>query len=146
MDIKQNLVIKATAKVVFNAVSTDKGIKEWWSKSSVIGEREGKLTLLKFDKNNDGNVTDMLFRTTELIPNKKAVWECIENGNPAWIGTKIIYEISEGQNETNLSFSHANYDEKWNGKEPFEMTKGGWLGHFLPSLVSFCENGHGQPW
>jgi uncharacterized protein YndB with AHSA1/START domain len=145
MEIKSNLAIKTSPQIVFNALSTDKGIKGWWSKSSIIGEKEDKLTLLKFDKNNDGNIIDMLFRTTELVTNKKVVWECIENGNPAWIGTKIIFEISGHKNETELNFSHSDFDEKWNGKEPFEMTKGGWLGHFLPSLVSFCETGNGQP-
>jgi uncharacterized protein YndB with AHSA1/START domain len=145
MEIKNILAIKASAQMVFNAISTDKGVKGWWAKSSVIGEKEGKLTLLKFDKNKDGNITDMLFKTTELIPNKKLVWECVDNGNPAWIGTKITYELTEQNNETGLHFSHSDFDEKWKGKEPFEMTKGGWLGYFLPSLVSFCEMDNGHP-
>jgi len=146
MEIKQELNIKAPAETIYNAMSTDKGIKGWWSLKSLVGEQEGKKSLLKFDKNKDGNIMDMLFETETLIPNQKVVWNCIDNSNPAWIGTKIITEIKVGKDGVNVVFSHSNFDEKWAGMDPFEMTKGGWLGHFLPSLVSFCENGNGQPW
>lgn len=146
MEIKQSLSVKASAETVYKAMSTDKGIKGWWSKTSLIGEKEGELTLLKFDKNQDGNITDMSFKTETLEPNKKVVWECIGNKNPAWIGTKIITEITESNNGCEVVFSHSNFDQKWEGKDPFEMTKGGWIGHFLPSLVSYCETGKGQAW
>lgn len=143
MDISHNLNIKATAEVIYNAVATQKGITGWWSKDCVVGEAEGTDSHLKFDK--QGTLVEMGFRTSLLNTNSKVVWECKVNGNPAWIGTKIITEITESEDGCSVRFSHAGFDEKWAGQEPFEMTKQGW-DHFVNSLVSYCEQGIGQPW
>lgn len=143
MDITHNLTIKASPKAIYNAVATQKGINGWWSKDCTVGETESDKSLLKFDK--QGTIVEMGFKTIELIPCKKAVWECTENRNPAWLGTKIITEISEADGGSSVVFSHAGFDEKWKGQDGFEMTKGGW-DHFVGSLVSFCEKGEGQPW
>jgi len=143
MDIRHNLAIEASPETVYRAVSTDEGIKGWWSKDCKVGDSEGEDSLLKFDK--EGTIVEMGFRTEILIPDKKVVWECTENGNPAWLGTKIITEISESQEGSEVVFSHADFEEKWEGQDPFEMTKTGWE-HFVKSLVSYCEKGEGQPW
>jgi|GEM_PF-1802452 len=143
MDITHNLSINASPKTIYNAVATAKGINGWWSKDCQVGEKEGEHSLLKFDK--QGTIVEMGFRTKELVPGKRVEWECTENANPAWIGTKIITEISENNGTCKVTFSHAGFDDKWKGKDPFEMTKQGWE-HFVSSLVSFCEKGTGQPW
>lgn len=144
MDITHNLTVKASTETIYDAVATQNGINGWWSKECKVGEQEGEDSLLKFNK--QGTIVEMGFRTSKLQKGKQVVWECTENGNPAWIGTKIITEISESNNgESKVVFSHANFDEKWKGQEPFEMTKGGW-DHFVNSLVSYCERGEGMPW
>jgi hypothetical protein len=86
----------------------------------------------------------MGFKTTHLNVNKKVLWECVENANPAWLGTRISTEISETLEGSEVLFSHRNFDEKWKGQDLFEMTKQGWE-HFVGSLVSFCETGEGEP-
>jgi uncharacterized protein YndB with AHSA1/START domain len=143
MDIKHNLFIKASADNVYKAVSTTKGIKGWWSKDCEVGEQEGEKSILHFDK--QGKTVTMGFQTETLVPNKKVVWACTENGNPAWNGTKIITEISETGGGSDVVFSHAGFDDKWAGQDPYEMTKQGW-DHFVKSLVSYCESSVGQPW
>ena len=143
MDITHNLSINASAEAVYNAVVTQVGITGWWSKDCTVGESEGGKSLLKFDK--QGTIVEMGFETKTLSPSKKVIWECTENANPAWIGTKIITEISADGDKSNVVFSHADFDQKWAGQELFEMTKGGWE-HFVASLVSYCEKGEGQPW
>ncbi len=143
MDITHNLQINASADTIYDAVSTEKGISGWWSKDCTVGETANSDSLLKFNK--QGTIVEMGFRTIELVPNKKVVWECTENGNPAWIGTQIVTEIKEQNGNEHVIFSHANFDEKWAGQDPFEMTKGGWE-HFVASLKSYCETGTGQPW
>ena len=77
MEIRQTLNVKASTETIYKAVSTDKGIKGWWCKTSLVGEKEGEQTLLKFDKNQDGNITDMAFVTETLEPNKKVVWKAL---------------------------------------------------------------------
>lgn len=143
MDIIHNLTINASPETIYKAVSTREGIKGWWCKDSNVGEAEGEKSLLKFNK--EGNIVPMGFKTLKLDPNKEVVWECTENPNPAWIGTKLTTGISKTDTGTEVVFSHSGFEEKWKGQEPFEMTKEGWQ-HFMNSLVSYCENGEGQPW
>lgn len=143
MDIKHELKINAPADKIFSAVATQNGIRGWWSRDNQVGENEGDKSLLKFDK--QGTIVEMGFQTKELVPDEKVVWECTENGNPAWIGTRIITEIAPDDTGCRVVFSHAGFDEKWNGHDAFEMTKGTW-NHFVGSLKSFCEKGEGQPW
>ncbi|WP_282162244.1 SRPBCC family protein [Ulvibacterium marinum] len=143
MDITHNLHIKAKPEKIYLAVTTKNGISGWWSKDCSVGESEGKNSLLKFDK--QGTLVEMGFITLELVPHEKAVWECISMPNPAWIGTTIHTEIRESVNGCDVVFSHRDFDQKWQGQEPFEQTKATW-NHFMDSLVSFCEKGKGQPW
>ncbi|GJM29450.1 MAG: hypothetical protein DHS20C17_20850 [Cyclobacteriaceae bacterium] len=143
MDITHNLMINASPATVYNAVATKKGINGWWSKDCQVGEAEGEKSLLKFDK--AGTIVEMGFRTLKLVPNENVIWECIENGNPAWLGTQIVTEITPAAEGCRVVFSHKGFDEKWKGHDAFEMTKGGWE-HFVKSLISFCEKGAGEPW
>lgn len=143
MDIKHNLNLNASAETIYKAVSTQQGINGWWSKDCSVGETEGGDSLLKFDK--QGTIVEMGFKTESLVPNKTVIWECTQNGNPAWLGTKIKTQITELENGCEVVFSHANFDEKWKGQDPFEMTKQGWE-HFVNSLRTYCEDGQGQPW
>lgn len=116
MDITHNLTIKASASTIYNAVATQKGINGWWSKDCTIGETEGANSLLKFDK--QGTIVEMGFQTKSLSPNK-VVWECTENGNPAWLQTQIITDISQNGDTCNVVFSHADFDEKWKRSRTF---------------------------
>ncbi len=143
MDITHKLTIKADATTIYKAVATEKGIQGWWSKNSSVGETEGAKSLLKFVK--EGTPIDMGFVTLALQHNQKVVWECHSMPNPAWIGTQIITEIHETAEGCDVVFSHAGFDLKWKGQDPFEQTKGTWQ-HFTQSLVSYCETGSGQPW
>ncbi|MFT6843846.1 MAG: hypothetical protein ACJAUV_000013 [Flavobacteriales bacterium] len=142
MEITHLLKIKASPEKVFKAVSSQQGISAWWSKECSVGESEGSTSTLKFDK--QGTIVTMGFKTTHLNVNKKVLWECVENANPAWLGTRISTEISETLEGSEVLFSHRNFDEKWKGQDLFEMTKQGWE-HFVGSLVSFCETGEGEP-
>lgn len=143
MDITHNLNLNASPEVVYRAVATQAGINGWWSKDCQVGESEGQGSLLKFDK--QGTIVEMGFKTLNLVPNKKVVWEATANANPAWIGTQVITQIRPSENGSEVQFSHAGFEDKWKGEDAFEMTKGGWE-HFVASLKSYCETGEGQPW
>ncbi len=143
MNITHELKLSANPQTVFDAVATEKGIQGWWSKNSKVGETVGSKSLLSFVK--EGMEIDMGFQTKVLEKDKKVIWECISMPNPAWIGTKLITEITETSYGCNVVFSHADFDEKWKGQPPFEQTKGTW-NHFVQSLKDYCEKGSGQPW
>ena len=134
MDITHDLNIKAQSETIYKAVATQKGIQSWWCNNSEVAETEGGTSLLKFNK--EGTIVPMSFKTITLNPNKKVVWECIENPNPAWIGTQITTTIED---EGKVTFTHSGFDDKWKGQEAFEMTKGTW-NHFMSSLKASIAN------
>ena len=137
MDITHHLTIKATPQRIYEAVATQGGINGWWSKSCQVGEQIGQPSSLKFDK--EGTIVEMGFHTRELAPHSRVVWESTDNGNPAWLGTKIITEIEGSGNESTVVFSHAGFDQKWEGQDAFEMTKAGWE-HFRKKLGFVLRN------
>ncbi|PCJ65635.1 MAG: hypothetical protein COA58_09525 [Bacteroidetes bacterium] len=143
MEITHELKINASSETIYKAVATEKGIQGWWSQNSKVGETEGSESLLKFIK--EGTPVDMGFKTLVLEPNKKVVWECNAMPNPAWLGTKLITEITETENGCEVIFSHTGFEEKWKGHDAFEQTKGTW-NHFVQSLEAYCETGEGQAW
>ena len=143
MNITHELKLNAKPSSVFDAVSTEKGIQGWWCKNSKVGESEGSTSLLHFIK--EGMAVDMGFETKVLNKDKKVIWECTSMPNPAWIGTKIVTEITPSSDGCEVVFSHADFDEKWKGQDAFEQTKGTW-NHFVQSLKDYCEKGEGQAW
>lgn len=143
MDIKQVLQIKATPQQVYDAVTTQQGIEGWWSQVCHISSKIGELSFMKFIK--DDRVVGMYFRIDELQPMEKVLWTCVQNGNPAWINTKLEFEIKKSKEGSELIFTHKNFDAKWKGTPPYQMTIDGWQ-FFMNSLKSFCETGKGQPW
>ncbi len=119
MDIKHNLIIKASGATIYDAVSTKNGIQGWWSKDCVVGEKEGEKSTLKF--NEEGSIVEMGFETLKLDPKQNVVWECVANATPAWLKTRVTTEISETSEGCEVVFTHGGFDEKWKGQKAFEM-------------------------
>ena len=142
MNIEHQLDLQASPATVYNALATPEGIQGWWCKECEIATAVGGLHTLNFVKG-DRTVV-MKFAVAELIPGEKVAWTCTENGNPAWIGTTLTFEIkAEGAGST-LSFVHGNFSEQWKGSPPYTMTVDGWV-PFMNSLQAYCETEVGQP-
>ncbi|MEO6720799.1 MAG: SRPBCC domain-containing protein [Ferruginibacter sp.] len=143
MDIKHQLQLNATAQQVYEAIATQQGIEGWWSQVCHVSSNVGELSFMKFVK--EDKVVGMYFRIDELQADKKVAWTCVQNGNPAWVNTKLTFDIKKAGDKCSLIFIHSNFDEKWKGTPPYTMTAEGW-NFFMNSLKSFCETGKGHPW
>lgn len=141
MDIIHEFEIKTTEEQAFNAFTTETGINGWWSGDCDIPNKVGEVLRVRFTEHN----VEMGFRIDELVPNEKAQWTCIENPNPAFMDTRIEFNIEKSKNGVFFKFNHSNWDEQWNGQINYEQSVGTWQ-HFMNSLKSFLETGTGQPW
>lgn len=89
---------------VFNAINNVRG---WWQ-----GEIEGNTE--KMDDEFSYQMKDVHFskqKIVESIPNEKVVWLITDSKlkfqNPTeWTGTKIVFDISEINNKTQVRFTH----------------------------------------
>ena len=84
----------------------------------------------------------------EVIPNKKVVWLVMENyfkftkDKSEWTGTKVIFEISEKDNKTQIRFTHQGLVPAY---ECFDICSNAWSQYISQSLWSLIAKGKGQP-
>jgi uncharacterized protein YndB with AHSA1/START domain len=139
----KTLLIQAPPRKLYEAVSTVRGLKGWWSDNTVADN--GGITVRFSGKN---------FQTLRLLdpsPDKKATWEWIAQYFPLegttqtdeWVGTRVSFDIEASPDgSSTLVFTHI-------GLTPqlicYPMCNAGW-NHFLESLRAYCETGRGTPY
>ena len=140
-DFTTTLLVEQTPTEAFNAINNVRG---WWSE-----EIEGST-----DKLNDEftyhyqDVHRCKMKLTEVIPDKKVVWLVLDNyfnftrDKSEWIGTKIIFELSQQDNKTLIRFTHQGLVPQY---ECFDVCKDAWSIFILDSLRYLITTGKGQP-
>jgi len=134
-DILHRVGIKSSSpEGVYKALTTVEGLSAWWTNDTQGEDNVGGV--LKFRFHDDG--IDM--KVLELRPTECVQWQ-VADGPQDWIGTKILWDLSQEDDYTIVLFRHQGW------KEPVEFmhhcsTK--W-GTFLMSLKSLVETGKGSP-
>lgn len=133
------LLVDNSVKEVFNAINNVRG---WWQ-----GEIEGST-----DKLNDEfayRMEDIHFskqKVVEVVPNEKVVWLITDSKlsftktKSEWTGTKIIFEISEMNNKTQIRFTHLGLVPE---VECFGDCSNAWRQLIQESLFSLITTGKG---
>lgn len=104
------LVVDQTPEEVFNAV---RNVRGWWSGyySEEIKGNSKELNDEFTFRAGDG-VHYSKQKLVEVIPNKKVVWMITDSelsfleNKDEWNGTKVIFDISQEGNKTQLVFTH----------------------------------------
>jgi hypothetical protein len=140
-DFTTTLLVDQTPKEAFNAINNPRG---WWSAGIEGGT----------DKLNDEfiyhykDIHYCKIKLTELVPNQKVVWLVLDNyfqfteDKSEWKGTKIIFEISQKGNQTQISFTHEGLVPQY---ECYEMCREAWTNYIAASLRDLILTGKGQP-
>jgi len=140
-DFTTTILVDNTPEKVFNAINNVRG---WWSE-----EIEGLTDKLnsEFDYHYE-DVHSCKMKIVELVPNKKIVWLVLDNyfkftkDKSEWKGTKIIFEIAEKDNKTEMRFTHEGLVPAY---ECYEICRDAWTGYIQKSLRNFITTGKGQP-
>ena len=134
------ILVGQTPKEVFNAINHP---QQWWS-----GEFTGSA-----EKLNDEftyRYKDMHYskqQVVEMIADKKVVWLVTESqlnfieDKSEWIGTKIIFEIDEKDNKTQVRFTHEGLTPE---VECFNACSPAWTSLIQQSLFNFIITGERQ--
>jgi hypothetical protein len=140
-DFTTTILVDQTPKEAFNAINNVRG---WWSE-----EIEGST-----DKLNDvfnyhyEDIHRCQMKLTEVIPGKKVVWLVLDNyfkftkDKSEWISTKIIFDISEHDNKTQIRFRHQGLIPAY---ECYNACREGWTNYIQNSLRSLITKGKGMP-
>jgi len=140
-DFTTTILVDNTPEEVFNAINDVRG---WWSE-----EIEGSTDRLnsEFDYHYE-DVHSCKMKIIELVPNKKVVWSVLDNyfkftkDKSEWKGTKIIFDIAEKDNKTEMRFTHQGLVPAY---ECYEICRDAWTGYIQKSLRNLITIGKGQP-
>lgn len=135
------IVVDNSAATVFKAITNVRG---WWSE-----EIEGNTNELNEEWDyHYQDVHRCKMKTIALIPNKKIVWEVLDNyfsftkDKNEWKGNKIIFEINEKDNKTELQFTQEGLVPEY---ECYDVCQNAWDTYIQKSLYNLVTTGEGQP-
>ena len=151
-DFTTTILVDQTPAAAFNAINNP---RKWWSE-----EIEGGTEKLNdvFDYHFE-DIHRCKIKLIEVVPNKKVVWLVMENyfkpgifgetthnlaGNEQaeWVDTKIVFEITEKDNKTQIRFTHQGLVPAY---ECFDACSNGWTHYIRESLFNLITTGKGEP-
>src|SRR6188768_3884977 len=139
-DFSTSILVDQSAKEAFNAINNVRG---WWSE-----EIEGTTNKLNDEFNyHYEDVHRSKMKLIEVIPDRKVVWLVLDNyfkftkDKSEWTGTKIIFEIAEQDNKTQLRFTHLGLVPEY---ECYGDCSNAWEQLIQQSLLSLITTGKGK--
>ncbi len=133
--IKHFLLIKAPPDKIYQALTTQEGISNWWTSQNKISGKVGDTNIFDF-----GSRYHNEMEIIQLEQDIKVEWSC-RVGDNEWVGTNILFSMEELEDSTALRFSHYNWREE---TDFFASCNYQW-GYYLMSLKLYCETGKGMP-
>lgn len=139
-DIIHRVGIKASISKVYAAVSTIEGVAGWWTKNTSGSSKVGGTIGVRFHSADGKEIGSMNMEVVAFDPDKKVHWR-FTSGPEEWVGTDVIFNLSQEGDYTILLFGHRNWREANDFTAHCSMK---WA-TFLLSLRELVETGKGQP-
>ncbi|MEO5892521.1 MAG: SRPBCC domain-containing protein [Ferruginibacter sp.] len=140
-DFTTTILVDQPPNEVFNAINNVRG---WWSEE-IDGSTEKLNDEFSYHYQ---DVHRCKMKLVEVVPDKKVVWLVLANyfnfteDKSEWTGTKIIFEINELDNKTQLHFTHQGLVPDY---ECFDICKNAWTQYLQVSLFELITTGTGKP-
>jgi hypothetical protein len=136
-----SITVEQSAHTVFEAVTNVRG---WWSEN-IIGDTTKQDDEFEFEV---PGIHYSKQRLVEVIPDQRVVWLVTEANmtfiadHDEWKGTKVIFDITEQDGKTKLTFTHE-------GLVPaiacYAACMPAWTQYIQHSLKQLIETGIGDP-
>ena len=133
--------VDRTPEEVFAAVTNVRG---WWS-GDIEGNTDTLGAVFTYRYRDMHRSTQ---RITEIVPNKKVVWEVSNSylsfvkDTSEWDGSKVVFEISVNGEKTELRFTHVGLTPEG---ECYEDCSAAWSFYVNSSLRNLIATGTGNP-
>jgi uncharacterized protein YndB with AHSA1/START domain len=129
--------IGAPPERVYEALATEEGIRNWWTRDAFLDPELGGTGEFRFH----GGRSVTKVSVDELEPPLRVVWRTTSSFRPEWEGTTITFDLRAEGSDTVLSFAHRGFRQ---AGEVYALTTTGW-GHYLAGLQRYLETGNGAP-
>lgn len=140
IDIIHRVGIQAPVAKVYAALSTLEGLSGWWTEETTGASRPGDTITFNFSRPDGTQVGSIGMDVVALETDRKVHWR--GSGGPAeWVGTDIVFELSQVADYTIVRFGHRG----WREESEFTGHCGTKWATFLMSLKSLVETGKGRP-
>lgn len=123
--------LDASPAAVFDAISTARGIRRWWTDDVDMEARKGGAGQVRFY--GGSKVTELSVRN--IVPPSRLVWDVSASFRPEWIGTEITFDLAADGEGTKLLFAHRGYPS---ADEAYALCTTGW-GIYLGRLKALLE-------
>lgn len=139
-EIRHRIGIKAPINEVYKTLSTIEGNAGWWTQDTTGSSTIGGTIRFVFKTPEGSEKGAFEMEVSALEENKKVQWK-VTSGPEEWIGTLISFNLSQGQDQTIIIFTHDKWREANDHMAHCSMK---WA-TFLLSLKQFVETGKGMP-
>ena len=139
-DLIHRIEIAAPAEKIYRALTTEEGIKAWWTSDVKMEAHAGGKAVFGFFKHS----TIFQMRIEQLTPPALVRWTCVENTtSPDWIGTTQEFILEpQPAGEVLLKFCHGGW--KSGGDHCYHCNTT-W-GHLLVCLKQYTERDVKNPY
>jgi len=128
--------IHATPAAVFEALTTGKGLRGWWTTKVDAEEREGGVIRFTFGGDFNPQMEQISIEKDHAVR-----WRCV-GGHANWQDNTFTFSLAERNGETMLMFEQGYAREL--SDEVYGIYNFNW-GYYLNSLKLLCEKGVGVP-
>lgn len=129
--------IEAPTSVVFQALTTEDGVTNWWSTRADLETGENGLIQFTFLEGFNPHMRQLRLEPGELVE-----WECVA-GHDNWKNNHFRFMIRPRESATSLRFVQEYAQEL--DDDTYGTYNFNW-GYYLNSLKKYCETGVGTPY
>lgn len=135
-EMKHQIAVKSSSDKVYSALTTEAGLRAWWTTDASAEEKASGKAEFGFDK----RATVFRTKIEQLKPGRKVVWSC-QGDNREWKGTLLTWELSPERGMTIVRFTHG----KWKkSTELFAICNSSW-GELMHRLRDYAEGKNPGP-
>ena len=135
-DIFHDFPIRAERAAVFEAITSPRGLDEWWTTSSSGQPQSGAVYALQF-----GPGFDWRARVTDVAPNETFEIQ-MTRADEDWNDTRVRFDLSDGSVGTAVRFRHIGWPSN---NEHYRISCYCWAA-YLRILRRYLEYGERVPY
>jgi len=136
VDFIHMIPIAASPKAVYAAISTQRGMRGWWTRDTGMETKVGGRAEFGFDRRD----AVFMMKILALKPSKTVRMTCIA-GPPEWVGTRLEWTIERTERGSTLTFRHRG----WRRVTPFAASCNTMWGRLMFRIRDYAETGQFKP-